>query len=121
MRVLLADGQTRVRSALRLALEQNSLIGMVDEVTDAESLLADVATLCPDLLLLDWELPGQTAGELLPTLRQLCPHLYVIALSGHPEAGQAALAAGADAFFSKTNPPDRLLVALNEHAGRTVI
>jgi DNA-binding NarL/FixJ family response regulator len=115
MRVLLAESQTSVRSALRLVLEQNPLMSMVDEVTDTESLLAHVGTVCPDLVMLDWELPGQATGELLPTLRQVCPTLYVIALSSHPEAGQAALAAGADAFFSKADPPDRLLVAIHEH------
>jgi len=120
MRVLLADRQTKVRSALRLALEQNPLTSMVDEVHDAESLLARVGVTHPDLLLLDWGLPGQTAGELLPSLRQTCPDLYIIALSSHPEAGQAALAAGADAFFSKTDPPDRLLVAIHEQASRAI-
>jgi DNA-binding NarL/FixJ family response regulator len=116
MRVLLADGQPSVRSALRLVLEQNPLMSMVDEVTDAESLLAHMAMGCPDLVLLDWELLDQAAGELLPTLRQVCPTLYVIALSCHPEAGEAAMAAGADVFFSKTDPPDRLLVTIHEHA-----
>jgi DNA-binding NarL/FixJ family response regulator len=120
MRVLLADGQTSVRSALRLVLEQNPLMSMVDEVTDTGSLLARVRTLCPDLVLLDWELPGQAAGKLLLTLRQVCPTLYVIALSSHPEASQAARAAGADAFFSKTDPPDRLLAAIHEHACRAI-
>jgi DNA-binding NarL/FixJ family response regulator len=36
----------------------------------------------------------------------------VIALSGRSEARLAALSAGADAFVSKGDPPERLLAAI---------
>jgi CheY-like chemotaxis protein len=49
----------------------------------------------------------------------------VIALSGRPEARQAALLAGADSFVSKADPPDRLLVAIDtcctKNAGGDVV
>jgi DNA-binding NarL/FixJ family response regulator len=35
-------------------------------------------------------------------------------MCGQPEVRRAALAAGADAFISKTDPPDQLLAALEE-------
>jgi CheY-like chemotaxis protein len=38
--------------------------------------------------------------------------LPVIALSGRHEARRAALAAGANAFVSKTDPPETLLAAI---------
>ena len=62
--------------------------------------------------LLDW---GFGAGEpeaLLRDLRRDCPALRVIALSGRPEARRAALAAGADAFVSKADPPEQLIGAI---------
>jgi DNA-binding NarL/FixJ family response regulator len=65
------------------------------------------------LVLLDWGLPGLPSKALLPALRALCPHLKVVVLSGRPEARQAALDAGADAFVSKIDPPERLLAALH--------
>ena len=52
------------------------------------------------------------AVDLLPALRQACPALSVIVLSGRPEAEDAALAAGADAFISKADPPEQLLAAI---------
>jgi CheY-like chemotaxis protein len=45
-------------------------------------------------------------------LRELCPGLPVIVLSGQPEVRRTALAAGADAFVSKADPPEQLLAAL---------
>jgi DNA-binding NarL/FixJ family response regulator len=119
MRVFLADDQPRVRSALRLLLEQDPQLSVVGEAAAAEGLLAQVRAAHPDLLLLDWELPGlQAADPLLPALRALCPRLSVIALSGRPEARRAALAAQANAFVSKGDPPERLLAAVNGCMGK---
>lgn len=114
MRVLLADDQPQVRSALRLLLEQQSGLSIVDEAAEAGELLVQVQATCPDLVLLDWELPALQTANIVPALRTLCPHLLVIALSGRPEARQAALAAGADAFVSKGDPPERLLAILED-------
>ncbi len=114
MRVLLADDQSKVRSALRLLLEQEPELSVVDEATDADELLAQAGTAYPDIVLLDWELPGTPRHDLLSALRARCPHLKVIALSGRPEARGAALTAGADAFVSKGDPPERLLAAVND-------
>jgi CheY-like chemotaxis protein len=63
-------------------------------------------------VLLGWELPGATEIDLLPAIRRIGPKLPVIALSGRLEARQIALAAGVDAFVSKSDPPERLLAAI---------
>jgi DNA-binding NarL/FixJ family response regulator len=112
MRVFLTDDEEKVRSALRLLLEMEPDIDVVGETAEAEALLAQVEEMQPDVVLLDWELTDAFHNGLLPTLHARCPHLQVIALSGLPEARGASLAAGADAFVSKSDPPDRLLDAL---------
>ena len=114
MRILLADHRLKVRFALRALLEQRPEVEIVGEAVDAEDLLAQVETVCPDLVLLDWKLQGLSAVDLLPSLRRVCPKTCVIVLSGRPEARRAALDAGADAFVSKTDPPGRLLAAIAE-------
>jgi DNA-binding NarL/FixJ family response regulator len=114
MRVLVADDQAKVRSALRLLVDQQPGIVVQGEAVDTTGLLDWVSAMAPDLVLLDWELPGPDRGRLLPTLRALCPQLRVIALSGRPEARQAALQAGADAFVSKGDPPETLLAAIEQ-------
>jgi DNA-binding NarL/FixJ family response regulator len=105
--ILLADDQAKVRSALRLLLEQQPGVQVTGEAANAAELLGQKA--CADLVLLDWELPGLAPDDTLLALR---PHLKIIALSGRPQARQAALEAGADAFVSKIDPPERLLAAL---------
>ena len=112
-RVLLADDQAKVRSALELLLEQEPDMVVVGETGDAQGLLDKVQKTCPDLVILDGELPGLVLNGLFATLRSLCPPLKVIVLSGRPEARQVALAAGADFFVSKGDPPEHLLNVLH--------
>ncbi len=111
MRVLLADDEPKVRSALRLILEQLKEVETVEEVTDAESLANRLQITSPDLLLVDWELPGLHPATSLSEIRRRAP-LKVIVLSGRLPAPQAALYFGADACLSKCEPPDRLFATL---------
>jgi DNA-binding NarL/FixJ family response regulator len=112
MRVLLADDQAKVRSALRLVLQQQPDIEILGEAVDTTGLLDWVKAVEPDVILLDWELPGLPTITLLPVLHDRQPSVHVIALSGRPEARQAAQEAGADAFVSKGDPPECLISAI---------
>jgi DNA-binding NarL/FixJ family response regulator len=114
MRILLADNQPRVRFALRVLLERQPGLQVVGEAVDANGLLDQTKATRPDLVLLGWELPGLVAIGSLPALRRVCSDLLVIVLSGRPEARRASLDAGADAFVSKSDPPDRLLAAIGK-------
>ena len=112
MRILLADNRSKVRFALRVLLEQRPELEIVGEAFDAGDLPAQVEAACPDLVLLDWRLPSTPAADLLLALRGICPDLHMIVLSERPETRQTALAAGADAFVSKADPPEQLLAAI---------
>jgi len=113
MRILLADSRPQVRFALRALLERQPEMKVVAEVVDAQGLLDEVRETCPDLVLLDWELPGPVSVDLVSALHEMCPGVAVIALSGQVGARQVALAAGVDAFVSKGEPPERLLAAID--------
>jgi DNA-binding NarL/FixJ family response regulator len=109
MRILIADDEPKVRYALRLLLEQSPEHEIIGEAPNTDSLLAFTRSSCPNVLLLDWRLPGIPGAELLPLLRSICPKSKIVVISGWMEARHAASAAGADAFVSKTEPPNKLL------------
>ena len=115
MRILLADDQSRVRSAIRLLLEQQPEANIVEEVTTAQELLERVGNCCPDMLLLDWDLPGSTPEKLLATLRTLCPGLFITVLNSRPQTKQLALKAGANEFVGKNESPEHLLAAIEAY------
>jgi DNA-binding NarL/FixJ family response regulator len=109
MRILLADDQERVRYGLRALLRQQPGWKVIGEAENAKDLLALAAVLDPDLVLLDWNLPDMPGEKVLLSLHRITMDLPVIVLSGQIEVKNAVLEAGANAFFSKTSPPDRLV------------
>ncbi|MHB1135143.1 MAG: response regulator [Chloroflexota bacterium] len=115
MRIFLADSQMKVRSALRLLLEQEVGITVVGEAANAADLFAQAGAARPDLVLLAWELPGLANGQAAcADLHGLQSQPSVVVLSGRPEAGPLAIGAGADGFVYKGDPPEQLLGALRE-------
>jgi DNA-binding NarL/FixJ family response regulator len=114
MKVLVAEGQTKVRYALRVLLKEQSWLEEVDEATDACSFFKNIQVSCPDLVLLDWDLPGMVINKVMLKLKENYHRLPVIVLSERPEVQKAALAAGGDAFFWKSYPPERLLAVIQD-------
>jgi DNA-binding NarL/FixJ family response regulator len=112
MRIMVADRQAKVRFALRTLLRRQKGLEIVGEAETGEELLARVEAMCPDLVLLHWRLSGGGQG-LVPALRRIRPGLRVIVLSARPEACGEAMLAGADAFVSKMDNPDKLLAAID--------
>ncbi|HWE60188.1 MAG TPA: response regulator transcription factor, partial [Chloroflexota bacterium] len=105
----MAETQADVRSAVRLLLTHDLGLQVVGEVAGAADLWLRLQEVTPDLLLLEWELPGAGSGAGLARLRALYPDMRVVVLSGHSEARRHALTAGADAFVSKADSPEQLI------------
>ena len=114
MRVLVADDEMNVRSALRLLLEQEPDITVTGEVASYKELSTRVKETSPDLILLDWELPGGGETEFFTSLQQVLPAARVVVLSSRPEIRKMALSCGATAFVSKEEPPERLLTVIRK-------
>jgi DNA-binding NarL/FixJ family response regulator len=111
MKILLADDQPQVRSALRLLLE-NDQVCIVGEVESLGDLLSAYPRRSPDAILIDWELPGLSPVDGVSSVRQAYPSTRIVALSSRPEARPSALRAGADIFVCKGDLPEVLLAAL---------
>jgi two-component system, NarL family, response regulator DesR len=107
-RVYLADSQPEERSALRLLLLDLDM-EVVGEAADWPTTLAQAPINCIDMLVVDWNLLPVSPSAALEELRKACPAALVIILISHLDARQqAALSAGADAFISKGEMPERV-------------
>lgn len=116
MRILLAENQPNVRSALRLLIQEQPGVELVGEESSARTLFASIARSEPDVLLLQWELPGASPRDLIRNLRITYPALTVIVMSSRRDMEEQALQAGAAAFVSKAESVDGLLSALEAFA-----
>ena len=120
-RVYLADAQTEERSALRLLLLDLKL-EVVGEAADWITTLAQAPISRTDMLLVDWDLLPNSPTAALEQLRKACPAALVIVLISHLDARhQAALSAGADAFISKGETPERVAERLRAVAASVSI
>lgn len=114
--VLLAAPQRDVRAALKLLLLDLDM-SVVGEAAGWPATLALVPETRPDMLLVDWELVAADSSNALSQLRAACPAAVVIVLiSSLGARQQAALSAGADAFISKGEMPDRIAERLRAAA-----
>ena len=115
-RVYLADSKTEERSALRLLL-QDLKMEVIGEAADWPTTLDQAPISRADMLLVDWELLPNSSAAALKKLRKACPVALVIILISHLDARQqAALSAGADAFISKGELPERMAKRLRDVA-----
>lgn len=108
-RLYLADAHAEERSALRL-LFLDLRMDVIGEATDWATTLAQAPLRHTDMLLIDLSLlPIVSPTAALEQLRRACPAVRVIVLISHLDARQqAALCAGADAFISRGETPDRV-------------
>ena len=122
-RIYLADSKTEERSALRQLLLDLEM-EVVGEAADWSTALAQAPISSTDMLLIDWDLLPNSPTAALNELRKACPAALVIILISHLDARhQAALSAGADAFISKGETPERVAERLRLAAAsvRTVL
>ncbi len=107
-RVYLADAKPKERSALRLLLLDLKM-EVVGKAADWATTLAQVPVSRTDMLLMDWDLLPSAPNVALEELRKACPAALVIVIISPLDAReQAALSAGADAFISKGETPERM-------------
>lgn len=98
--ILIVEDDDRLRSALRLALEDEGFA--VDAVPDAESGLQRLPEVDPDLVLVDIMLPGANGLDLCRSIRQTS-HVPIIIVTARDDSHDvvAGLEAGADDYVTK--------------------
>jgi DNA-binding NarL/FixJ family response regulator len=114
VRVLLVDDQTLFREALTTLLEVRPEIEVVGEAANGAEALDRVATLRPDVVLMDLHMPVLDGIGATLRLRAQHPEIRVLALTTFDDDEDvfAALRAGAVGYLLKDVSSDRLVEAL---------
>lgn len=96
---------------------------IVGEAADWLTTLSLAPATLLDLLVVDWDLlPADLGVQSLVILRQTCSSAIIVVLISHLDARlQAALSAGADAFISKNETPERIAERLRSAAASVFI
>ena len=120
VRVVLVEDNDTFREALELMLGVTPDVHVVGAVPDGESALKVCPELKPDVVLVDYRLPGLDGVETTTALRAALPKTAVVVLTAaaeHEEI-QALYDAGAVACLTKDRGLDEIVGAIREAAGR---
>lgn len=124
IRVVLVDDQTLVRSGIRGLLALIEDIQVVGEASDGDEAVRVIATMNPDVVLLDVRMPGCSGIEVLKTLKakERLPPTILLTTFDDDEALLEGMRAGARGFLLKDISLERLAEAIRDiSAGLTTI
>jgi len=124
VRLLLADDQELIRSALAVMLELEDDFEVVASVGRGDEVVPAARTHHPDVALLDIEMPGIDGLAAAGVLAQEVPSCRSLILTtfGRPGYLRRAMESGAFGFVVKDAPPERLADAIRRvAAGERVV
>lgn len=114
MRVLIADDHELMREGLRALLESHQDIEVIGEATNGQEAIDQVATLQPDIVLMDISMPVMNGLDATRTIKETNPSVKILILTMHE--GEAyffnILEAGASGYFIKGGSAADLVTAL---------
>ncbi|WP_327678865.1 response regulator transcription factor [Kitasatospora sp. NBC_00458] len=120
IRLLLAEDQHVVRSALVALLELEPDLEVVAQAGSADDVVPRAMVFTPDVAVLDIEMPGRLDGlHAAAALKERLPGCRTLMLTsnGRPGLLRRALDAKVDGFLLKTAPPEDLVAAIRQVAG----
>lgn len=115
IKILLVDDQAMLRAAFKSLLVRDDRYQVVGDVGDAREAIAMVASLRPDVILLDITMPGLSGLDAIVPLRKELPGVRILMLTHHEGESfvQQAMKSGADGYLSKDSDPEELAIALD--------
>jgi DNA-binding NarL/FixJ family response regulator len=124
IRVLLADDHAVVRAGIRQLLELSGDIKIIAEASDGESAKSMIQEYCPDVAVLDIQMPKATGIEITRWVRTNMPGIGVLILTAYDDDPyvMAVLQAGANGYVLKTASPEELIRAVHDvQEGKSVL
>lgn len=111
IRVLLADDHQVVRAGLRSLFEPHPDVEVVGEAADGEEAVRRAAELRPDVVILDFSMPGLGGAEAAAALRRESPEVKVLVLSAFEDHGfvTQVLQAGVRGYLLKRAAAEQLV------------
>jgi DNA-binding NarL/FixJ family response regulator len=118
IRILLVEDNQVFREALELLLGLRSDIEVVASVGDGRDVVAAVSRHRPDVVLMDYRLPGLDGVQATTAVREAVPEVAIVCLtaSANMREVEALYAAGATACLTKDQELDQIIAAIKSAA-----
>ena len=117
IRVLIADDEGMIRSALAALLRLEGDIDVIAECSDGLQAVAEAERLLPDICLLDLEMPGLDGVEVAERLRRsISARCVIVTRHARPGVLRRALTAGVAGFLPKSREAGEVAAVIRQVA-----
>jgi DNA-binding NarL/FixJ family response regulator len=114
MRILIVDDTARARKSMKALMEVWHPLEEVREAANGSEAIQLAEEFQPDIILMDGHMPRMGGPEATRLIKAKWPKIKIIILSVFTDYQAAGLQAGADAFVSKSDPPEKLRVTMKD-------
>jgi two-component system response regulator DesR len=120
VRVALVEDNDVFREALEMLLGLRSDVEVVASVEDGNNVVALCTEYEPDVVVMDYRLPGVDGVQATMALREACPEVAVVCLTASANVREMAALqeAGAVACLTKDKELDEIVAAIRDAATR---
>lgn len=115
IKVMLADDHVLMREGIRQLLEFDGRIEVIGEANDGIECLKKLSEICPQVLLLDINMPKKNGIEVLKEIRDKKMDVKVLVLTVHDEIEYLlkAIDIGVDGYIMKDSESSELIKAIH--------
>src|SRR5690349_10998759 len=112
--VAIVEDDEEIRANLTYRIKTNRSFRLLSSYANAESALAELPELKPNVVLMDINLPGMDGVECVRQLKIKMPAVQFIMLTVYEDSNRLfkSLRAGASGYMLKRTPPSRLAAAI---------
>ncbi|HED07411.1 MAG TPA: response regulator transcription factor [Ignavibacteria bacterium] len=116
IKVVVVEDDNEIREGLRILIDGTDGYSCVDTYSECTSMLKNIESNNPDILLMDIGLPGMNGIEGIKKVKIILPEITILVLTIYEENDLIfdALCAGASGYLIKKTPPSKLLEAIKE-------
>jgi DNA-binding NarL/FixJ family response regulator len=113
--VIIEDDQT-IREGYAYLIDKTSPYAIVNAYPSFDVAKQHLLKDCPDVILLDIQLPGTSGIAALPQLKKMLPDVHIIMLTVYEDEKTIldALASGASGYFTKNTPSSKIIDSIKE-------
>lgn len=114
IRLIIADDHPMVREGLRVSLESEHNIEVLDDVADGQAAIDSAVRLMPDMVLMDISMPGTGGLEACELFKKQLPEVRILIVTMHDnrEYVMKAIQSGAAGYVLKDVPTEELVLAV---------
>lgn len=114
IRVLIVNDEPEVVNLWSMMVKRQADMEVVGTASDGREAVTMAQALQPDVIMMDYMMPGMDGLTATEQIRQTLPQVRVIVYSAHPEAEERALRAGAVAGVKMPQPPQNMIQTVRD-------